>query len=108
MGGHRREARTPATSGFNGTGSLPTPNSGMGRGYIGAFDFDEMIASLRELFAQDRQIASLPDSKRCGICYLHFTPNELRYREEEGFYICPTCERLLGKHSLPMLRQQQK
>lgn len=81
---------------------------GIGRGYPGAFDFDEMIASLRELFAQDRQVASQQDSKRCGICYLHFSPGELRYREDEGFYICSACERALAKHILPMIRQQQK
>jgi len=110
--GHRRERdqRTPAASGFNGTGSLPAPMSsnGIGRSYVGAFDFDEMITSLRDLFAHDRQVASQQDSKRCGICYLHFSPNELRYREEEGFYVCSGCERSLGKHLLPMVRQQQK
>ncbi|HEY0756293.1 MAG TPA: hypothetical protein VGD98_20225 [Ktedonobacteraceae bacterium] len=108
--GQRRDPRVPAASGFNGTGPLPSTinSASIGRGYIGAFDFDEMIASLRELFARDRQIASQQDSTRCGVCYLHFTLGELRYREEEGFYVCPTCERTLGKHILPMLRQQQK
>lgn len=81
---------------------------GNGRSYPGAFDFDEMIASLRDLFAQDRQVASQQESKRCGICYLHFSPGELYYREEEGFYVCSACERALGKHTLPMIRQQQK
>jgi hypothetical protein len=78
-----------------------------GRSYIGGFDFDEMIASLRDLFAQDRQVASQQESKRCGICYLHFSPDELHYREE-GFYVCTGCERALGKQTLPMVRQQQK
>jgi hypothetical protein len=110
--GHRRErdARTPASSGFNGTGALPAPmtSPSNGRSYMGAFNFDEMIASLHDLFANDRQIASQQDSKRCGICYLHYTPGELYYREEEGFYICASCERALGKQTLPMIRQQQK
>ena len=108
--GHRRDLRTPASSGFNGTGALPAPitNAGTGRSYTGAFDFEEMINSLRDLFAQDRQVASQQDSKRCGICYLHFNPNELLYREEEGFYVCSGCERSLGKYTLPMVRQQQK
>lgn len=110
--GHRRErdTRPPGTNMFNGTGALPSPmaNPGLGRGYVGGFDFDEMIASLRELFAQDRQMASQQESRRCGICYLHSSPNELHYREEEGFYICAGCERSLGKQTLSMLRQQQK
>ena len=83
-------------------------STGIGRSYTGAFDFEEMIISLRELFAQDRQVASQQDSKRCGICYLYYNPNELHYREEEGFYACPACERTMGKHTLPMVRQQQK
>ena len=103
-----REGRTPAVSGFNGTGALPAPTPGMGRSYAGAFDFEEMIISLRDLFAQDRQLASQQDSKRCGICYLHFNPNELHYREAEGFYVCSSCEHALGKYTLAMLRQQQK
>ncbi len=100
--------RTPASSGFNGTGALPALSSGTGRSYTGAFDFEEMIISLRDLFAEDRQVASQQESKRCGICYLHFNPKELRYREEEGFYVCPGCERALSKQILPMIRQQQK
>lgn len=106
--GHRRErdTRTPNASGFNGTGALPAPN--MGRSYSGAFDFDEMISSLRELFTHDRQVASQQDSTRCGICYLYFAAGELRYREEEGFYVCLNCERTLGKQILPMVRRQQK
>lgn len=106
--GHRRERemrfQSPHT--FNGTGALPPVNTG--RSYAGAFDFEEMIASLRELFARDRQIASQQDNKRCGICYLYFTANELVYREEEGFYVCSGCERALGKQTLHMIRRQQK
>jgi hypothetical protein len=67
-----------------------------------------MLTSLRELFAHDRQIASTQESKRCGICYLYFISTDLHYREEEGFYLCLNCERLLGKQTLPMVRRQQK
>jgi hypothetical protein len=97
----RREARAS-----NPTGSLPV--IGTSRSYSGSFDFEGLIASLRELFAVDRQIASQQDSARCGICYLYFTLTELRYRDEEGFYVCQGCERALGKQVLPMLRRQQK
>ncbi len=90
----------------NNTGSLPVV--GAARGVSGPFDFEAMIASLRELFERDRQIASQPDSTRCGICYLHFPLSELNYREKEGFYICSSCERQLGKQQMPMLRRQQK
>ncbi len=92
---------------FNGndTGVSSASNR---RSYAGAFDFEEMLLSLRELFAHDRQIASTPESKRCGICYLYFLGSDLQYREEEGFYICQNCERLLGKQTLPMIRRQQK
>lgn len=90
----------------NNTGSLPVV--GPGRNASGSFDFEAMIASLHELFEQDRQVASQPDAARCGICYLYFPPDELHYREEEGFYICPGCERQLGKQQMPMLRRQQK
>jgi len=74
----------------------------------GSFDFEEMITSLRDLFTHDRQVASQADNRRCGICYLYFITNELRYREEEGFYVCSGCERSLGKQTLPMVRYQQK
>jgi hypothetical protein len=89
------------------TGALPiikTPE----RSAITGFDFEQMIESLHELFEHDRQIASQQDSTRCGLCYLHFVVSELHYHEEEGFYVCQNCERLLGKHKIPMLRQQQK
>lgn len=107
-GGYRyeREGRVPGSGIFNGTGALPPVNAG--RGYTGGFDFEEMLNSLRELFAHDRQLASQPDSKRCGICYLYFVADNLHYREEEGFYICASCERTLGKQTLPMIRRQHK
>ena len=99
----RREVRTN-----NMTGALPiVGSSGIERHYSGHIDFDQMIQSLHELFERDRQIASQPDSSRCGICYLYFSVGDLQYREE-GFYICPGCAQTLGNQSLPMLRAQQK
>jgi hypothetical protein len=99
----RREIRAS-----NATGALPAVSIGSsGRGYAGQFDFEAMLVSLHELFEHDRQVASQADGTRCGICYLHFSLAELHYREE-GFYTCADCERTLSKHSLPMLRQQQK
>src|SRR5260370_939348 len=91
---------------YNGTGPLPafTP----GRTYAGAFGFEELLMSLRELFAHDRQVATQSDNKRCGICYLYFTSSEVDYRGEEGFDVCSNCERTLGKQTLPMVRRQQK
>ena len=97
----RREMRAT-----NQTGALPIISTS--RSYTGSSDFESLIASLRELFAQDRQVASQQEGTRCGICYLHFTVSSLTYREEEGFYVCQGCERSLGKHKLPMIRRQQK
>lgn len=79
------------------------------KGYLGgqSFDFEQMIQSLRTLFEHDRQMASQTDATRCGICYLHYSLDELHYREE-GFYACQTCEQALGKHPVPMVRKQQK
>ena len=97
----RREVRAA-----NPTGALPVISSG--RTYSGSFAIDDLIASLHELFALDRQTASQPDSTRCGICYMHFSASTLVYREEEGFYVCRGCERALGKQTVPMIRRQQK
>jgi hypothetical protein len=97
----RREMRVT-----NQTGALPVVSPG--RTYSGSFDFDNLIASLHELFVQDRQVASQQDSTRCGVCYLHFVVSILTYREEEGFYVCQNCERALGKQKIPMVRRQQK
>jgi hypothetical protein len=97
----RREMRAN-----NPTGMLPVVSPG--RSSSGSFEVESLIASLKELFAQDRQVASQQDSTRCGICYLHFMVTELTYREEEGFYVCTGCERALGKNVIPMLRRQQK
>ncbi len=100
----RREMR-----GNHTTGALPIlgPTTGVEHGQAGTQEFENLIQSVRELFAQDRQMASQPDATRCGICYLHFSVDELHYREE-GFYLCQGCERALGKQHLPMLRRQQK
>jgi hypothetical protein len=59
------------------------------------------------LFEHDRQVASQTDSSRCGICYLHYSLNELHYRED-GYYVCSDCEHTIGRHAIPMLRRQQK
>jgi hypothetical protein len=101
-----RDMHAVSPSQYNGTGPLPAFTSG--RIYAGSFDFEELIGSLRELFSHDRQIASQTDNKRCGICYLYFITSEVHYRDEEGFYVCPNCERTLGKQTLPMVRRQQK
>ena len=99
---NRREARAS-----HSTGALPiikTPERNTGSG----FDFDSMLESLHELFEHDRQIASQSDATRCGICYLHFQVSELHYRDGEGFYACKSCEQAIGRHTIPMLRHQQK
>lgn len=101
-----RDGRWQSPGPFNGTGAQSASNAG--RSYAGGFDFEAMIDSLRELFAHDRQVASQQDSKRCGICYLYFNSEELRYREEEGFYVCPGCQQALGKQTVHMIRRQQK
>jgi hypothetical protein len=98
----RREMRAN-----NVTGALPIVGPTTGVEHAGAHDFEHLILSLRELFAQDRQVASQPDATRCGICYLYFPVSELYYREEE-FYVCQGCQHALGKQHLPMLRKQQK
>lgn len=102
----RREARAG-----NSTGALPalgsTPETERTISTSGSYEFDYLINSLHDLFERDRQIASQSDATRCGICYLYHTVSELHYREE-GFYVCEGCERALGKHTMPMLRKQQK
>lgn len=100
----RRERTGHLTGQLSSPASL-TPEKGYYSGQ--SFDFEQMIQSLRELFEHDRQVASQPDATRCGVCYLHFSVDELRYREE-GFYVCQACEQTLGKHPVPMLRKQQK
>ena len=97
----RREMRAT-----NQTGALPVVSTS--RSYSGSFDFENLIASLHELFVQDRQVSSQQEGTRCGICYLHFTVSSLSYREEEGFYVCHGCEPGLGKNIIPMIIRQQK
>jgi hypothetical protein len=92
----------------NPTGALPIVSvGGVGRSYAGSFDFEAMLISLHELFEEDRQLASQQEARRCGICYLHFIQGELHYRED-GFYVCPGCEKALSRQNVPMLRRQQK
>lgn len=99
----RRENRANHT-----TGAFPVVGSfSIERVQPGNFDFDQMIESLRDLFAHDRQAASQPEVTRCGLCYLHFPIAELHYRDE-GFYICPSCTRSLGDNRVSMLREQQR
>lgn len=73
------------------------------RGALGPF-----IDSLREVFERDRGLASQSTSTRCGICYLHFAMTDLRYREDEGFYVCPGCAQTLGSSPLFMVRRQRR
>jgi hypothetical protein len=77
------------------------------RATAGAFDFEQMVQSLHELFEHDRQLASQPNSTRCGICYLHFLLSEMQYRDE-GFYICSHCSQTLSQQDVSMLHKQQK
>jgi hypothetical protein len=98
--GNRREIRPS-------TGMMPSVSPGQVRSYAGLSDFEIMLIELHELFEHDRQVASQPDARRCGICYLHFLISELHYHDE-GFYVCRRCERTLGKQQLPLLRTQQK
>ena len=99
----RRENRASHT-----TGAFPVLGSvNVEKVQPGSFDFDQMIESLRDLFAHDRQAASQPEATRCGLCYLHFPVAELHYRDE-GFYVCPGCIHNLGDHCVAMLRKQQR
>ena len=99
----RREHRANNT-----TGAFPALGSfNIERAPVGNFDFDQMIQSLHDLFEHDRQVASQPDSTRCGLCHLHFTITELHYRED-GFYVCSGCAHNLGNNRVFMLRKQQR
>jgi hypothetical protein len=73
------------------------------RGEVGA-----LIDDLRGIFQRDRAVASLPNCARCGVCYHYFMSDELEYREAEGYYVCPSCAKLLGATRLPMVRRQQR
>jgi hypothetical protein len=93
----------------NSTGVLPSLGISNTERRIpsGVFDFEQMVQSLHELFERDRQIASQPNSTRCGICYLHFLLSELQY-QNEGFYVCSGCSQTLDHQDVPMLHKQQK
>lgn len=71
-------------------------------------DLAQLIESLRQQFEQDRALASQTGSARCGICYLYYRQADLAYREEEGFYICKSCQRSLGNGRIKMVRRQQR
>jgi hypothetical protein len=71
-------------------------------------DLSPLIESLRQQFEQDRALASQPGAVRCGICYLYYRQTDLFYREEEGFYVCKSCQRVLGNMQIKMLRRQQR
>lgn len=71
-------------------------------------DLTQLIESLRQQFEQDRALASQPGTARCGICYLYYRQAELFYREEEGFYVCKSCQRALGATKIKMLHRQQR
>lgn len=71
-------------------------------------DLAQIIEALRQQFEQDRFLASQSGSARCGICYLYYRQTDLAYREEEGFYICKSCQRTLGNGRIKMIRRQQR
>jgi hypothetical protein len=110
-GGHtgngRGQHRERDMQGENMTGALPALGSVNDYAHIESPEFEYLIQSLRTLFEHDRQVASQSETTRCGICYLYFSLNELRYREE-GFYVCTACEHALGKQYITMLHRQQK
>ncbi len=92
------------------TGALPVispSTAAIEHSHSSTHEFEQFIQSLRELFEHDRQMASQPDTTRCGICYLYFSVSDLNYREQ-GFYVCPACQHALGKQHMTMLRKQQK
>jgi hypothetical protein len=71
-------------------------------------DLAQLIEALHQQFEQDRALASQTGSARCGICYLYYRQADLFYREEEGFYICKSCQRSLGNGKIKMVRRQQR
>lgn len=71
-------------------------------------DLAQLIEALHQQFEQDRALASQTGSARCGICYLYYRQADLLYREEEGFYICKSCQRSLGNGKIKMVRRQQR
>lgn len=71
-------------------------------------ELSDLFESLRELFVRDRANGARGDAQRCGICYLTFPREQLRYREEEGFYACLDCETVITTQRIVMLRRQRK
>ena len=71
-------------------------------------DLAHLIESLHQQFEQDRTTASQAGTARCGICYFYYRQTDLVFREEEGFYICPRCQRSLGNGRIKMVRRQQR
>ncbi len=71
-------------------------------------DVGPLIDDLHALFERDRVMASQGNTARCGVCYFHFAISDLVYRDAEGFYVCPGCERALGQARMVMLRRQQR
>jgi len=70
-------------------------------------ELGQLIDDLRSVFEADRSVAMQSANTRCGVCYLHHRPEELEYREVEGFYVCERCSQALRGKRLPMIRRQQ-
>jgi hypothetical protein len=69
---------------------------------------EDLVRVLRELFIEDRAYSARPDAVRCGICYLVLPRDQMIYREDDGFYLCPTCAEALGGQHIPMVRRQRR
>ncbi len=71
-------------------------------------ELTNMLDDLRESFIAYRAVSSRPDAGHCGVCYMAFPAEELRYREADGLYICPQCNAALQNQRIPMIRRQRK
>ncbi len=67
-----------------------------------------LLETLRALFSEDRANGAQADAMRCGICYLTYHREFLRYHEAEGFYACQACETALGSAQVHMVHRQRK
>ncbi len=67
-----------------------------------------LLETLRALFSEDRGNGVHADAMRCGICYLTYHREFLRYHEAEGFYACQACEVALGTAQVHMVHRQRK
>ncbi len=67
-----------------------------------------LLETLRALFSEDRGNGAHADAMRCGICYLTYHREFLRYHEAEGFYACQACEVALGSAQVHMVHRQRK